>query len=237
MCSLRCSINSSGNGFTRSPVCASAVFKGEPRNHEGEEWRPRNTWCGRAATHEVSWSTLPLASITVLLASKNYEIHGLTIITARNLLRKRGYVHVKAFSLCRRAGSQPQGVCPALRRTVHGEEGGAGEWRPHKDPEPDLAEELRAKELKAGDGEAPVLRNGPTPLPVTPLPSTVRFMERKEVKGGFHPQKDPEPKKTLNVQRSTFNAQCPIGNRKWAIGNGAGSWREGRSEDGPAWGP
>ena len=44
-------------------------------------------------------------------------------------------------------------------------EGGAEEWHPHKDPEPDLAEELRAKELKAGDGEAPVPRNGLTPLP------------------------------------------------------------------------
>ena len=43
-------------------------------------------------------------------------------------------------------------------------------------------------------------------------------MEGGEVKGGFHPRKDLEPKKT-------FNVQCPIGNRKWALGNGAGSWR------------
>ena len=64
---------------------------------------------------------------------------------------------------------QPVPDEPPQDRTVHGEGGSAEEWHPHKDPEPDLAEELRAKELKAGDGEAPALRNGPTPLPITPL--------------------------------------------------------------------
>ena len=43
----------------------------------------------------------------------------------------------------------------------------------------------------------------------------VRFMERKEVKGGFHPQKDPEPKKTFNVQRSTLNRKSQMGTRQW----------------------
>ena len=42
-------------------------------------------------------------------------------------------------------------------------------------------------------------------------------MERKEVKGGFHPQKDPEPKKTFNfnVQRSTLNRKSQMGTRQW----------------------
>jgi len=33
-------------------------------------------------------------------------------------------------------------------------------------------------------------------------------MERGEVKGGFHPQKDPEPKKTLN-------RKSQMGTRQW----------------------
>ena len=123
---------------------------------------------------------------------------------------------------------------------VHGERegGGAEEWRPHKDPEPDLAEELRAKELKAGDGEAPVLRNGLTPLPITPLPHLKRFMERGEVKGGFHPHNDHEPagKCKLQMLNAKFGLRTlpgqqfvygfdDIGNRDhtWAGGNDSGT--------------